>query len=112
MGWTTLQGGDLSVVVGDNEAGDGPHAAHKAGYNGVWSLTHAHQSRNCFVPFYAGLNLEHIMDELFMSADGGDAYEPRHAPMTLARLSDAAASLTQAATPLTGSSFFFRSSSA
>lgn len=97
-----LKTSELSVVVGNNEPGSGDFAAHRAGYNGIWSLTSLHSPENCFVPFYAGLNLEHCMDDLFMTEEGVDNFEPRHAPMELKQLSGSSACLYQPLTPLTG----------
>ncbi|HPU84053.1 MAG TPA: hypothetical protein PLE60_01780 [Candidatus Latescibacteria bacterium] len=97
-----LKTSELFVVVVNNEAGAGDFASHRPGYNGIWSLTSAHAPENCFVPFYAGLNLEHCMDDLFMTDEGVDNFEPRHAPMELRRLSKTSASLHQSPTPLTG----------
>src|SRR6516162_3966266 len=54
----TFQAGDLTAVIGDNAAS----GAHRAGYNGVWSLTHRTAQANLFVPAVASLNLEHIFD--------------------------------------------------
>ena len=102
MAQETLSTSQLTAVFGDNEAGTGPHAHHRAGYNGLWSLTSVHARENCFVPSVAGLNLEHLMDDLFMSEEGGEIFEPRQHPMTLSRLSDNAVQLTQEASPLTG----------
>ena len=94
MPHATFKLGDLTAVIGDNSA-DG---AHRAGYNGVWSLQHAAGTRSLFVPAYAGLNLEHIFN--------GDAvtdtkvfFEPRVAPMTFQQLSETAAELHQPPTP-------------
>jgi hypothetical protein len=36
MAHDTFRAGDLTAVIGDNTAAGG----HRAGYNGVWSLTH------------------------------------------------------------------------
>ena len=102
MNCAELNTSELNVIVGNNEAGDGPRASHRAGYNGIWSLTSVHNSDNCFVPFYAGLNLEHCMDDLFMTDEGGDIFEPRHAPMRLTQVSASSVRLTQEPTPLTG----------
>ena len=97
-----LKTSELTVVVGNNEAGDGQWACHRAGYNGIWSLSSVHSPDNCFVPFYAGLNLEHLMDDLFMTDESGDNFEPRKAPMHLTRISASSALLAQEPTPLTG----------
>lgn len=97
MASTTLRAGDLTAVVGDNAA-DG---AHRAGYNGLWSLTHRNEATNLFVPAVAGLNLEHIFDGDRRDRDNSRTifFEPRNAPMTLRRISDTEAELHQPPTP-------------
>lgn len=90
----TLKAGDLTAVIGDNSAA----GEHRAGYNGVWSLTHAAGSRSLFVPSIAGLNLEHIVTGEHLE-DAKTFFEPRHAPMTLATLSETEAELHQPPTP-------------
>lgn len=102
MAHETLTTSKLTVVVGDNEAGTDDHAAHRAGYNGVWSMTHADAPENCFVPAVSGLNLEHLMDDLFMSDDGSEIFEPRQHPMSLERVSETRVRLVQEPSPLTG----------
>jgi hypothetical protein len=102
MAHETLRTAELSIVVGDNEVGIGEHAGHRPGYNGVWCLTSVHAPENCFVPSLSGLNLEHLMDDLFMTEAGGEIFEPRQHPMTLQRLSDTSVRLLQQASPLTG----------
>jgi hypothetical protein len=102
MNCVVLNTSELSVVIGNNEAGEGDWASHRAGYNGIWSLASVHSPQNCFVPLYAGLNLEHCMDDLFMTDEGGDIFEPRRAPMHVTRFSASTVSLAQAPTPLTG----------
>jgi len=91
-----LTAGDLTAVVGDNSA-DGEH---RAGYNGVWSLTSVHQPENLFVPLFAGLNLEHVMDGHDLRAQDR-VFEPRRAPMELRRKSETEAELHQPPTPVT-----------
>ena len=96
MAHDTLRAGDLTAVVGDNSA----HEQHRAGYNGVWSLTHRTEAANLFVPAVAGLNFEHIFDG--DKCDGKDTkvfFEPRQAPMTFKKLSDTEAELHQPPTP-------------
>jgi hypothetical protein len=94
MGHATFKAGDLTAVIGDNAA----EGEHRAGYNGVWSLTHAVGTRSVFVPAYAGLNLEHVFDgEHDQPADV--FFEPRRAAMTFTRVSDTQAELHQPATP-------------
>jgi hypothetical protein len=97
MAQTTLRAGDLTAVVGDNAA----EGSHRAGYNGQWSLTHRDEAANLFVPAVAGLNLEHIIDGVQFDRDSSRRlfFEPRHAPMTLRRISDVAAELHQPPTP-------------
>ena len=102
MAHETLRTEELTVVVGDNEDGTGEHSHHRAGYNGVWLLTSVHAPDNCFVPSVSGLNLEHLMDELFMTEEGGEIFEPRQHPMQLERLSDTSVRLLQETSPLTG----------
>lgn len=93
----TFKQGDLTAVIGDN----GAHQQHRAGYNGVWSLTHRGEPANVFVPTVAGLNFEHVFDG--DKCDGaGDRkifFEPRNAPMTYKKVSDAEAELHQPPTP-------------
>ena len=49
MASETFTVGDLTAVAGDNAAfGD-----HRAGYNGLWSLTHKTEKANLFVPAVA-----------------------------------------------------------
>ena len=78
-----LETDKLRAVIADNEAfGD----THRAGYNGVAELRHTNDSRNLFVPQYAGLNLEHIFSGDAQSF-GWNIFEPRRAPMQLIRRS-------------------------
>jgi hypothetical protein len=80
-----LAAGDLEIVVADNAAWP-PH--HRAGYNGLASLTHTAEPRNLFVPAYAGLNLEHILGGA-ETRDGPDPlFEPRQCPIELRRVGD------------------------
>ncbi len=90
----SIQAGELTAIIGDNE----PHGEHRAGYNGVHSLVSTHQSDNLFVPTYAGLNLEHLLDGRDMP--GPELYfEPRHHPMELEHLDERTAQLHQMPTP-------------
>jgi hypothetical protein len=97
MAHDTFQVGDLTAVIGDNAA----HEQHRAGYNGVWSLTHKSEPTNLFVPAVAGLNLEHIFDGEQNDRDGSRKifFEPRNAAMTFRKLSDTSAELHQPPTP-------------
>jgi hypothetical protein len=97
MGHDTFQIGDLTAVIGDNSAA----SAHRAGYNGVWSLTHRTEQENLFVPAVAGLNLEHYFDGDKQDTDSNKKifFEPRNAPMTFRKISDHEAELHQPPTP-------------
>ncbi|NOY00492.1 MAG: hypothetical protein GXP30_12265 [Verrucomicrobia bacterium] len=91
----TFKIGDLTAVIGDNSA----HETHRAGYNGVWSLRHKNIERDLFVPFYTGLNLEHIFSGVHEDEDSKVFFEPRNAPMTFKKISDSVAELYQPPTP-------------
>ncbi|MGD9495023.1 MAG: hypothetical protein AB7Y46_01810 [Armatimonadota bacterium] len=93
----TICAGELSAVIGDNE----PREGQRAGYNGVQSLTSAHQPDNLFVPGVAGLNLEHLLDG--RDLPDRDAYfEPRRQPMEVEQLDAQSVRLHQHATPTLG----------
>jgi hypothetical protein len=97
MAHDTFRVGDLTAVIGDNEA----HGQFRAGYNGVWSLTHRQEATTVFVPGVSGLNLEHIFDGHRFDTDNSSRifFEPRQAPMTFRRLGEAEAELHQPPTP-------------
>jgi hypothetical protein len=97
MAHDTFRVGDLTAIIGDNDAA----GMHRAGYNGVWSLTHRTQPINVFVPEVAGLNLEHIFDGDKLDRDNSRRifFEPRNAPMTFRKISDSEAELHQPPTP-------------
>src|SRR5438067_11157397 len=89
--------GDLTAVIGDNDA----RGEHRAGYNGLWSLTHKAEPANLFVPTVAGMNFEHIFDGETQDPPGQSEihFEPRRAKMTFEKLSATSALLRQPATP-------------
>ncbi len=97
MAHDTFRVGDLTAVIGDNAAAGG----HRAGYNGVWSLTHRTEGTNLFVPTVAGLNFEHIFDgdRVDKGSEQAIFFEPRHAAMTFRKISDTEAELHQGPTP-------------
>ena len=93
----TFTVGDITAVIGDNDAA----GQHRAGYNGIWSLTHKTEPANLFVPTVAGLNLEHIFDGETLDPPGKTTifFEPRNAKMTFKKLSASEAELHQPPTP-------------
>ncbi len=97
MAHGTFRAGDLTAVIGDNAA----HEQHRAGYNGVWSLTHRTEATNLFVPAVAGLNFEHIFDGERFDRDRTNTifFEPRNARMTFRKISETEAELHQPPTP-------------
>jgi len=96
--YVVLKRGDVEAVIVDNSAvNDEVLSGHKAGYNGVASLKHTRRRDNMFVPFYAGLNLEHIHDGAVQ--DRNILFEPRRVPMELRVIDDHTAELYQAPTP-------------
>ena len=99
--YVALMRGDIEAVIVDNRAvDDDVLPGHKAGYSGVASLKHKQQARNLFVPTYAGLNFEHVIDGSLQ--DRTILFEPRSIPMELRVLNDHTAELYQAATPFYG----------
>lgn len=97
MAHDTFTVGDLTAVIGDNAA----HGSHRAGYNGIWSLTHKTEPTNLFVPTVAGLNFEHIFDGETIDPPGTSTifFEPRNAKMTFRTISPTEAELHQPPTP-------------
>ncbi len=91
----TISAGELTAVIGDNEAHDG----QRAGYNGVQSLVSAHRpGENLFVPGIAGINLEHLLDGRDMP-EPESYFEPRRHPMELEKVHEQSVILHQSATP-------------
>jgi hypothetical protein len=96
--YVTLEASRLRCVVGNNKA----LGEHKNRYNGIFSMWSPDQPETPFVPFYAGINLEHYFDARPRHADGNILFEPRAVPMTLTRPNDNAVELHQAPTPYWG----------
>jgi hypothetical protein len=77
-----LERGDIRAILVDNAELNVPDLpGHRAGYNGVASLTHRRREANLFVPAVAGLNFEHIHDGT--AAGLKEKFEPRKFPMQL-----------------------------
>lgn len=96
--YVVLHRAPLTAVVADNrEVDDEVLPGHRAGYHGLASLRHEQQPRSPFVPSYAGLNFEHILDG--SDQDRKTLFEPRHAPIELRVVDDHTAELYQPATP-------------
>lgn len=98
MARDTFQAGDLTAVIGDNEAYEG----RRAGYNGVHRLIH--RTRPDVSAFgIGGLNFEHIFDgdQDLASLDGDRIvyFEPRNHPMEFRKVSEVEAELHQSPTP-------------
>ncbi len=94
----TVRAGDLTAVIGNNEA----HEGQRAGYNGVQSLTSVHcPDESLFVPGIAGINLEHLLDGRDM-LDSDEYFEPRRVQMELEKLDAQSVMLHQDATPTLG----------
>jgi hypothetical protein len=94
MARETFQVGDLTALIGDNEAYEG----HRAGYNGIHRLTHRTNPKSLFT--VTGLNLEHIFDGVQdLQGDTKVFFEPRNFPMTFTKISDSEAELHQEPTP-------------
>src|SRR5437667_9348072 len=94
MARETFQIGDLTAVIGDNEAYEG----HRSGYNGVHRLSHRTNPNSLFT--VTGLNLEHIFDgDQDLRGDTRITFEPRNAPMNFTKISDSEAELHQPPTP-------------
>ena len=89
--------GDLTAIIGDNDA----KGEHKAGYNGLWSLSHKTAPTNLFVPTVPGMNFEHIFDAETLHFPGHHDifFDPRYAKMTFKKVSATVAELHQPATP-------------
>jgi len=98
MAHETFQFGDLTAVIGDNEAYDD----HRAGYSGIHRLIHRTMPEKSLFGV-AGLNFEHIFDGVqdqgSLSGDRTVFFEPRNHPMAFRWVAADEAELHQAPTP-------------
>ncbi|WP_164103077.1 hypothetical protein [Candidatus Laterigemmans baculatus] len=92
--YVVLKQDPITAIVVDNFAVDVPELpGHRAGYNGIASLTHRDRKANLFVPALAGLNFEHIHDG---TAEGlKEKFEPRAFPMQLRTIDESTVELYQ-----------------
>ena len=96
--YVVLERSDVRAVIVNNEpVDDDVLPGHRGGYSGVASLTHRARDKNLFVPFYAGLNFEHIHDGTNQPRD--ILFEPRQAPMQIRQIDEHTAELYQPPTP-------------
>lgn len=75
------RGGIRATIVDNTELDLADLPGHRAGYNGVASLTRRRGDANLFVPAVGGLNFEHIHDGT--AAGLKEKFEPRKSPMQL-----------------------------
>lgn len=75
--------------------------SHDKGYNGLARLTYG-KSSSIFVPAYAGLNFEHIINGKIYEPWQTAMFEPRQHPMELRKINDTTYELYQAALPESG----------
>lgn len=96
--YVVLRRGDVEAVVVDHRAvDDDVLPGHRAGYSGIASLKHTKRPANLFVPFYAGLNFEHIHDGTVQERK--ILFEPRNWPMELRVIDRHTVELYQSPTP-------------
>jgi hypothetical protein len=96
--YVILRRGPVEIVVVTNEAvRDEVLPDHRAGYSGIAKITHKAQSQPLFVPSYAGLNFEHILDGR-ANAERRVQFEPRNHPMELRVINNHTAELCQSPT--------------
>jgi len=96
--YAVMNASRLHCTVGNNRA----LGEHRAWYNGVFRLLSPDCPETPFVPFFAGLNLEHYFDGRPASDDRAIFFEPRSAPMEFRLINSTTAELRQATTPFYG----------
>jgi hypothetical protein len=103
-----IRRGPVEIIVLDNDAEQSERLPeHRRGYSGVAAIRHDvqprgsdMQARRLFVPFYAGLNFEHIHDGTTQERD--ILFEPRVSPNRLRRVDDFTVELYQPPTATWG----------
>lgn len=96
--YVVLKRGPFEAVVVDHQAvDDAVLPGHRKGYSGLGALRHTAQPRNLFVPAYAGLNFEHILDGTWQ--ERAVLFEPRNVLVELRVINEHTAELYQAPTP-------------
>jgi hypothetical protein len=98
MAHETFRAGELTAVIGDNEAYDD----RRYGYGGIHRLVHRTLSEKSLFGV-AGLNFEHIFDgeadQRNLAGDRKIFFEPRNHPLAFKRIADDEAELHQEPTP-------------
>ena len=95
MDFAALNASRLSCIVGNNVAKD----EHRAGYNGIFSMTTPQQTESPYVPLYAGWNLEHYFDRRPTPDNRELLFEPRNVTMEFAQNGENHITLYQPQTP-------------
>ncbi len=96
--YDVLEVSRLRCTIGNNRA----LGEHRAGYNGVFSISSPDCDETPFVPLYAGLNLENFFDARPRHPDNAVFFEPRVQDMRFERVGERAVELYQAPTPFYG----------
>lgn len=96
--FAVLKRGPIEAVIVDNTAIDDPALPnHRPGYSGLAAIRNRANPRSPFVPAYAGLNFEHILDGT-LPPDRQAQFEPRNHPIELRRLNAHTVELYQSPT--------------
>lgn len=92
-GFPQLRTSTFTAFIADNTA----RGIHRAGYNGVAALIPHVLGNNIFVPFFAGMNYEHIWLEGLeaFKREDGFSFEPRVEPMEIESADDGRVVLVQ-----------------
>jgi hypothetical protein len=89
----------ITCTIGDNAA----LGEHRNRYNGIYALTTPKLKDSPFVPFYAGLNLEHYFDlRPGINKDSHTFFEPRNETLHFKQVDERTTELYQPVTPYWG----------